>query len=272
MAHKKLTGMAAVAVAGLLTAMTPAFAQNTGTTTGSNTTGSGSGSGSTGTTGSGSTGTTGSGSTGTTGSGSGSMGSGTTGSGSGSMGTSGSMGHDSMGKNGMMGKVSSKDKKFMMDAAMGGMEEVEMGRLAASNATDADVKAFGQRMVDDHTKANDQLKQVAQTKGVTLPTDMSKSQHSDMDKLSKMTGANFDHAYVKMMVKDHKKDVADFSKESKSGSDSDVKSFASTTLPTLQDHLKMVQDLSTKMGGSKSASMSKHSSRSKKTTSTGTNG
>jgi putative membrane protein len=182
------------------------------------------------------------------------------------------MGHDSMGKNGMMGKVSSKDKKFMMDAAMGGMEEVEMGRLAASNATDADVKAFGQKMVDDHTKANDQLKQVAQTKGVTLPTDMNKSQHSDMDKLSKMTGADFDHAYVKMMVKDHKKDVADFSKESKSGSDSDVKSFASTTLPTLQDHLKMVQDLSTKMGGSKSASMGKHSSRSKKTTSTGTNG
>ncbi len=257
MAHKKLTGMAAVAVAGLLTTMTPAFAQNTGTTTGSNTTGSGSG-------------TTGSGSTGTTGSGSGSMG--TSGSSSGSMGTSGSMGHDSMGKNGMMGKVSSKDKKFMMDAAMGGMEEVEMGRLAASNATDADVKAFGQRMVDDHTKANDQLKQVAQTKGVTLPADMSKSQHSDMDKLSKMTGTDFDHAYVKMMVKDHKKDVADFSKESKSGKDSDVKSFASTTLPTLQDHLKMVQDLSTKMGGSKSASMSKHSSRSKKTTSTGTNG
>jgi putative membrane protein len=220
MTHRKLHGMAAFAVAGLLTAMTPLAAQNTGTTSGSNTTGSGSGS-------------------------------------MGSTGTSGSMGHDSMGKGGMMGKVSAKDKKFMMDAAMGGMEEVEMGRLAASNATDADVKAFGQRMVDDHTKANDQLKQVAQTKGVTLPTDMSKSQHSEMDKLSKMTGANFDHAYVKMMVKDHKKDVADFAKESKSGSDSDVKSFASTTLPTLQDHLKMIQDISGKMGGSKSASMSK---------------
>jgi putative membrane protein len=249
MNHKKLTGMAAMAVAGLLTAMT-AGAQ-------------------TGTTGTGTTGT------GTTG---GAMGteSGTTGSGSGSgsMGTSGSMGsmgHDNMGKGGM-GKMSAADKKFMMNAAMGGMEEVEMGKLAASNATNADVKAFGQRMVDDHTKANDQLKQLAQTKGVTLPTDMSKAQHADMTKLGKMTGDAFDHAYVKMMVKDHKKDVADFSKESKSGKDSDLKSWAGTTLPTLQDHLKMVQDMSGKMGGgTKSASMSKKSTRTKKT-STGTNG
>jgi len=223
MAHKNFTGMAAVAVAGLLTTMTPAFAQ---------------------------TGTTGTGTTG------GAMGTEPGAMGSGSMGSMGSM-HDKMGKGGMM-KMSAADKKFMMNAAMGGMEEVEMGKLAAANATDADVKAFGQKMVDDHTKANDQLKQVAQTMGMTLPADMTKSQHSDMDKLSKMTGADFDHAYVKMMVKDHKKDVAEFTKESKSGKDSDLKSFASTTLPTLQDHLKMVQDLSTKMGGSKNAGMSKH--------------
>ncbi len=201
MTYKKLTGIAAVTVAGLLTAMTPAIAQNTGTTSGSNTTGS-----------------------------------------------MGSMHHDSMDK-GMMGKVSHKDKEFMMKAAMGGMEEVEMGKLAAANATDPDVKAFGQRMVDDHSKANDQLKQLAQTKGVTLPADMDKSQHKDMDKLAKMTGADFDHAYVKMMVKDHKKDVSEFEKESKSGGDSDVKSWAGTTLPTLQDHLKSVEDISGKMGG-----------------------
>jgi putative membrane protein len=247
MNHKKLTGMAAMAVAGLLTAMT-AGAQ-TGTT-------------GTGTTGTGTTG-------GAMGTEPGAMGSG---SGSGSMGTSGSMGHD-MGKGGMMGKMSAADKKFMMNAAMGGMEEVEMGKLAASNATNADVKAFGQKMVDDHTKANDQLKQLAQTKGVTLPADMSKAQHADMTKLGKMTGDAFDHAYVKMMVKDHKKDVADFSKESKSGKDSDLKSWAGTTLPTLQDHLKMIQDMSGKMGGgTKSASMSKHHSSRTKKTSTGTNG
>lgn len=203
MTHKRLTGLAAVTVAGLLTAMTPAFAQNTGTTSGSNTTGS-----------------------------------------------MGSMHHDSMDK-GMMGKVSHKDKEFMMKAAMGGMSEVEMGRLAASNATDPDVKAFGQRMVDDHSKANDQLKQVAASKGVTLPTEMDGSERREMDKLAKMTGADFDHAYVKMMVKDHKKDVSEFSKEADKGTDADVKSFAGTTLPTLQDHLKSIEDISGKMGGMK---------------------
>jgi len=154
--------------------------------------------------------------------------------------------------------MSAADKKFMMNAAQGGMEEVEMGKLAAANATNADVKAFGQKMVDDHSKANDQLKQLAQTKGVTLPADMTKSQHAEMAKLGKMTGATFDHAYVKMMVKDHKKDVAEFAKESKSAKDSDLKSWAGTTLPTLEEHLKMIQDISGKMGGSKSASMSKH--------------
>jgi putative membrane protein len=241
MNKKKLTGMAAIAVAGLLTAMTPAVAQ-------------------TGTTGTGTTG-------GAMGTEPGGMGSG---SGSGSMGTSGSMSHDNMGKGGM-GKMSAADKKFMMDAAKGGMEEVEMGKVAAANASNADVKAFGQKMVDDHSKANDQLKQLAQTKGVTLPTDMTKAQHKDMDKLSKMTGDAFDKAYVKMMLKDHKKDVAAFSKESKSGKDSDLKSWAGTTLPTLQDHLKMVQDLSGKMGGgTKSASMGKKSTHKK--AATGTNG
>ena len=226
MNHKKFTGMAAVTVAGLLTAMTPATAQTGGAM----------------------------------------------GTEPGAMGTSGSMSHDNMGKSGMMGKMSAADKKFMMEAAQGGMEEVELGKVAAANASNADVKAFGQKMVDDHSKANDQLKQLAQTKGVTLPTDMSKAQHKDMDKLSKMTGADFDHAYVKMMVMDHKKDVAEFAKESKSAKDSDLKSWAGTTLPTLQDHLKMIQDLSGKMGGmTHSASMTKKTTHTKKT-STGTNG
>jgi putative membrane protein len=152
--------------------------------------------------------------------------------------------------------MSSADSKFAKDAAMGGMEEVQLGQLAAQKATDPDVKSFGQRMVDDHTKANDQLKQVASQKGMTLPTDLSTLQKHDMDKLSAMSGAAFDKAYVSMMVKDHKKDVADFKKEAKSGKDSDLKSFASTTLPTLQDHLKMVQDISSKMKGSKTSKKS----------------
>jgi putative membrane protein len=136
---------------------------------------------------------------------------------------------------------------------MGGMEEVELGQLAAQKASSPEVKNFGQHMVDDHSKANDQLKQLATQKGVTLPASMSAAQKQDVNKLSKLSGAAFDSAYVSMMVKDHKKDVAEFQKESKSGKDSDVKSWASTTLPTLEDHLKMVQGISSSMHPTKSA-------------------
>lgn len=227
--RKKLTGMAAIAMAGLLTAMTPAVAQTGGAM----------------------------------------------GTEPGAMGTSGSMSHGTMDKGGMMAKMSAADKKFMTAAAQGGMEEVELGKLAAANGSDPDVKTFGQRMVDDHSKANDQLKQVAQTKGVTLPTDVTKSQRNEINKLSKMTGASFDKAYMKMMVKDHKKDVAEFQKESKSAKDADVKSFAGTTLPTLQEHLQMAQTTAGKVGAgtTHTASMGKHHTKSsKKTSTTGTSG
>jgi putative membrane protein len=149
-------------------------------------------------------------------------------------------------------KVSAHDRTFMKEAAQGGMAEVNLGQLAAQNASDPDVKAFGQRMVTDHSKANDQLKQVAAGMNVTLPTDVKASDKAEANRLSKMTGAAFDRAYVRSMVKDHKKDVAEFQKEAKSGH-GDVQSFASTTLPTLQEHLKMAEDLQAKMGG---ASMS----------------
>jgi len=138
------------------------------------------------------------------------------------------------------------------------MEEVQLGQLAAQKASDPDVKNFGQRMVDDHSKANDQLKQVASQKGITVPSSLPPSKQKDVDHMSKLSGAAFDKAYMSMMVKDHKKDVSDFQKASKSAKDSDVKSFASTTLPTLQDHLKMAEDIHSRMskGGSKSASKS----------------
>ncbi len=145
--------------------------------------------------------------------------------------------------------LSSHDKTFMKSAAQGGMAEVQLGQLAAQNAADPDVKAFGQRMVDDHTKANDKLKQVAAGMSYTLPTDVKASDKAEAARLSKMTGAAFDRAYVGYMVKDHKTDVAEFKKEAQSGT-GDVKTFASDTLPTLQEHLKMAQDLQSKMGGS----------------------
>jgi len=147
------------------------------------------------------------------------------------------------------------DAKFAMDAAKGGLMEVEMGRMAADHATNADVKQFAQRMVTDHTKANDELKTIASQKGITLPTSIDASAKAKMDKMSHMSGEAFDKAYMDDMVKDHKKDVAEFRKEANGGKDSDIKGFASKTLPTLEEHLKMAEDAHSKVAG-KSATKS----------------
>ncbi len=163
------------------------------------------------------------------------------------MDTAGGMSSSSSPKSHAMSNGSMGDKKFMKNAAQGGMAEVQLGQLAVQNAASADVKAFGQRMVDDHTKANDQLKQVAAGMSYTLPDSISSGDKAEAAKLAKMTGAGFDKAYVDYMVKDHKADVKEFEREAAHGTGS-VKAFASSTLPTLQEHLKMAMDLQAKMG------------------------
>jgi putative membrane protein len=156
------------------------------------------------------------------------------------------------------GGVQTKDHTFMVKAAQGGMAEVQLGQLAQQNGQSQQVKDFGKRMVDDHTKANDQLKQVASQKGVTLPDSPDAKDKAEYDRLSKLKGDAFDKAYSKMMVTDHKKDVAEFQKEANSGMDPDLKSFAGQTLPTLQDHLKMAEQMSgsAKMEGKSSTASS----------------
>ncbi len=154
-------------------------------------------------------------------------------------------------------KLSASDSKFIKEAAVGGMEEVTLGQLAAQKASDPDVKNFGQKMVDDHSKANDQLKQLASQKGVTVASTLPPSKQKDVDQLSKLSGTAFDKKYVSMMVKDHKEDVAEFKKTSEHAKDTDVKSWASTTLPTLQGHLKMIEDISAKMHPTKTAKKGK---------------
>jgi len=143
-------------------------------------------------------------------------------------------------------QLSSADQNFVKKAAQGGMAEVELGKLATQKASSDDVKKFGQRMVDDHTKANDQLKQIAQNKGVSLPTDLNAKDQALKDRLSKLDGEQFDRAYMKNMVRDHTKDVSEFRKESTSAKDNDLKSFASQTLPTLEDHLKEAKSIAPK--------------------------
>jgi putative membrane protein len=136
------------------------------------------------------------------------------------------------------------DQKFVTDAADGGMAEVELGRLAAEKASSSEVKQFGQRMVADHSKANDQLKQIAANKGLTLPTQPSPKNRAKQERLSKLSGDAFDKAYMADMLKDHKEDVADFEKESTAGKDPEIRQFAAEALPTLQDHLKQAQSIS----------------------------
>lgn len=145
--------------------------------------------------------------------------------------------------NAMNTNMAAPDREFLNDAAMGGMTEVQLGRLAVDRASDPDVKQFGQRMVDDHSKANDQLHQLAQEKNYTLPTTLDKKHQQMIDKLSKLNGAEFDREYMSMMVKDHDKDVATFRKQSEKAKDSDVRSWAAKTLPTLEEHQRMAHDI-----------------------------
>lgn len=116
-----------------------------------------------------------------------------------------------------------------------------MGQLAKDHAQNQAVKDFGQRMVDDHTKAGDELKGIAQQKGMTLPTSLDAKDQATFDRLSQLNGAEFDRAYMADMVRDHKTDIADFKREADRGTDADLKAFASKTLPTLQEHLSMAE-------------------------------
>lgn len=128
-----------------------------------------------------------------------------------------------------------------MEAAAGGMAEVEMGNLAQQQATNQRVKDFGAMMVRDHSKANDELKSLASSRGITVPSALPASKQKMLDNMKKMTGKSFDQHYVSMMVEDHVKDVAKFKKQSTSGKDDQLKTWAGKTLPTLQTHLDSIQ-------------------------------
>ncbi len=134
------------------------------------------------------------------------------------------------------------DKNFVMKAAAGGMMEVELGNLAQQNAASQRVKDFGAMMVKDHGQANQELMSFASRRNVVLNQDSLMSAHkSEMDKLKSKTGAEFDKAYMSMMVKDHQKDVNEFEKASKMCKDQECLAFAGKTLPVLKTHLDSAQ-------------------------------
>jgi putative membrane protein len=172
-------------------------------------------------------------------------------------------------------RVNNADQRFVTEAAEAGKAEVAHGQLAAERASNPEVKTFAQRMVDDHTKANQELMQLASSKSITLsdskanktspPTNNAgttdeqrqlKGKHREMqDQLMKLSGAEFDREYIRQQVKDHEKAVALFERQANSGSDAELKAFAAKTLPTLREHHQMVRDLATKVGASDAKSM-----------------
>jgi putative membrane protein len=154
---------------------------------------------------------------------------------------------DTMATSGTAAPLSAEDKDFVSKAGMGGMAEVQMGNLALQKASNADVKAFGQRMVTDHSAANAELSQLATTKGVMLPTALEGEHKTAADHLASLSGKEFDKAYMEHMVSDHEKDVSEFQKASTSAQDSDVKGWAAKTLPTLQQHLQLAKDTKAKL-------------------------
>ena len=132
--------------------------------------------------------------------------------------------------------VPTDDTHFATRAASGGMMEVQLGNVA-QKSENTEVKKLGAMMVADHTKANNELKSLAARKSITLPDSMSNDDQRMVNKLSAKSGADFDKAYIEMMVNDHNEDIAMFKKEAEGGSDADLTAFAKSTLPVLQKHL-----------------------------------
>jgi putative membrane protein len=148
--------------------------------------------------------------------------------------------------NAATGQLNSVDRQFVASAATGGVAEVETAKLAEQQGSKAQVKSFAQRMIDDHSKANQQLASLASQAGITPPTEPDAKEKAAAAKLKALNGAAFDRAYVRQEIQDHKDTIALFEKEAKSGQDPQLKQFASQTLPTLKQHLQMVQKIGTK--------------------------
>lgn len=136
------------------------------------------------------------------------------------------------------GDEADDDADFAVEAADGGLMEVELGTLALTKASSADVKQFAQMMVDQHTVANNELKALAQQKNITLPTVMGNENRRKYDRLSEKTGTDFDKGYMDLMIEDHKDDIDEFEDQAEDGRDPELKAWASSKVATLRHHLQ----------------------------------
>jgi putative membrane protein len=147
----------------------------------------------------------------------------------------------------LTGPPPAADEDFVMQAAKAGKIEVELGQLAAKKGLSAAVKSFGRRMVTDHTAAGNKLKLLAAKKNIVLPSEMDSEGRDALQRLSALSGKEFDRAYMEMMVSDHEKAVSDFQTEANTGAEAEVKAFAAKTLPTLKLHLQLARTTAAKV-------------------------
>lgn len=138
-------------------------------------------------------------------------------------------------------KLSKDDERFVKDAAAGGMMEVDLGKMAAEKAASEEVKEFGRRMQEDHGKANAELKTIASNKGVEVPKALEGKHKKTVDRLSKLSGEEFDRQYMRAMVEDHDEDLKKFEREAEKGKDPEVKQFASKQAPVIKKHLELAK-------------------------------
>ena len=141
------------------------------------------------------------------------------------------------------GQLGFRDYKFLKEAAHGGLMELRLAEVAKQKATSQAVRDFAQSMITVHSKANDELKQIAATKGAVVPSEMSHRENATIERFEKLSGREFDKEYAEHMVKDHKKDAKEFEDAVKDVSDPDLKAFAQKTLNVIQQHLRSAQDM-----------------------------
>jgi len=145
-----------------------------------------------------------------------------------------------------------QSENFVKKAAECSMRVVDVGRMAAKKASNEEVRKFGQQMVDDHSKVNTDLKNLATKEGIALPENV--KENADQSRLDKLSGADFDHAFMNWAIQDHETAIKEFENESMNGKDEQIKTFATNTLPHLQHHLQMARDLNSRLAVGKFSS------------------
>lgn len=143
----------------------------------------------------------------------------------------------------MPAHAASSAKGFVEKVSEGNAAELALGKLALEKANNPEVKSFAQHIVDDHQKSQDELKQVAQNKGLETPDKIGIKQKATQERLQRMSGASFDKAYIDAMVKEHQNKVKEFERQAQSSDDPEIKNWAAQTVPKLQQHLQTAKAL-----------------------------